>query len=277
MRFSTAGEHADQHEALLTAFRRCRDRLATTLAETRSQGRWQDPTACDAWDRHALAVHLRWAQESLAAIQGADVEQREAPGAGIGDAFDPAETPQRYVDHFSDEDPEETAASLLAAFDANVARFAELADATIEARSVWGAPVDFRLMVAHCLWDHVCHELDLSGPTWDARAVDPEDLAQAAGYSLVPGSLGVAMTGAEGECTVHLAAPATTVRARVEGGVVTVEVTPADGPAEGAVPAVDVLAAITGRADAAASEVLGLGRPFSTSVDGFRGVLTGGR
>jgi uncharacterized protein (TIGR03083 family) len=243
-------QHDDVEELVVAAFLAQRERFLST-ARTLDPDEWNRPSRCSAWTAHQLLIHVLGA---TAACRTTLTGERDVFAGG----FDPNSGPKSFVDRRTGE----PTATTLHDLESEMAGAADAIDHLRGATpaptrtAVWGAQVDWRLILIHMFWDGWLHERDLLLPLGRPAPTSTVEAELAAAYGLHSAGIMNGLTGNPLDLTLPLGGTgAGTYRVVADGGDVRITV---DGPAVHGAPMGDVLAvndAIAGR-QPALSEVL---------------------
>lgn len=155
---------------VLDALRSQRARLLATM-RTASERDWSTPSRCALWNVHELVLHVCGGNQ---AVTGELTGEREV----VAENFDPRTTPNRFVELHAADPIADTLDRLERSSDALVRIVHQHAadGRDDQVLAVWGAPIDWRLLVTHIFWDAWLHERDILLPlghtpdTGDAEA-----------------------------------------------------------------------------------------------------------
>jgi uncharacterized protein (TIGR03083 family) len=235
-------EHDAAEARIVAAYRDQHERVLAT-ARTLDAGEWEQPSRCSAWTAHELLIHLLGA---TGACRTTLTGEREVFAGG----FDPNSGPASFVDLRRGEPVTRTLDDLEAETAATADAISALrgTSPTPTRTAVWGAQVDWRLLLAHMFWDSWMHERDLLLPLGRPVPTTDTEAQLAAAYGLHSAGIMNGLTGNALDVTLHLGGTgAGTYSVTADGGDVRVTVS---GPAAGAAPMGDarvVSDAIAGR------------------------------
>jgi uncharacterized protein (TIGR03083 family) len=234
--------HDEAEAQIVAAYRGQHERVLAT-ARSLDAAEWARPSRCSAWTAHQLLIHLLGA---TGACRTTLTGERDVFAGG----FDPNSGPATFVERRAGE----PVAVTLDDLEAESAATAEAIDAlrgaspTPTRTAVWGAPVDWRLFLAHMFWDSWMHERDLLIPLGRPVTTTESEAQLAAAYGLHSAGIMNGLTGNPIDVTLQLGGTgAGTYTVTADGGDVRVTVV---APATGAAPLGDALLdrdAIAGR------------------------------
>jgi uncharacterized protein (TIGR03083 family) len=155
-----------------------RTRLHETLRVV-GDDEWRAPTRCSNWNVQEVALHVCGASRAIRSVIAGERRQVE-------ENFDPRTSPNVYVDTYSSEAPAETLSRMHETSDALFAVVEGMGeDRDDKVAAVWGAPVDWRLLATHGLWDGWLHERDVLLPLGRTQATGDEEARLAVAYGLL--------------------------------------------------------------------------------------------
>ena len=163
--------------AIVHALRAQRTRLHDELRVVRD-GDWRSPTRCSDWNVQEVVLHVCGAADAFRTVFTGE-------RAVVEEDFDPRTSPNRFVDRHSSEPPVETLHRLAASNDALFGVVDAMGDRDDRLPAVWGAPVDWRLLATHAMWDGWLHERDVVLPLGRTQATGDEEARLAVAYGLM--------------------------------------------------------------------------------------------
>ena len=255
------------HPAIAHALRAQRTRLHDELRVVRD-GDWRSPTRCSDWNVQEVALHVCGASRAIRSVLAGEQAQVE-------ENFDPRTSPSVYVDLHSSEAPPETLHRLQTtneALFAVVEGMGEERDDRVAA--VWGAPVDWRLLTLHAMWDGWLHERDVVLPLGRTQATGDEEARLAVAYGLLLTGVMASFMGLPLDTELRLdGVGGGTFALRVDGGDTSVRAEPtraADASSHGH--AVVVADALSGRG-AEVADVLDVDADLAATLSHLRAFL----
>ncbi|MGI9576879.1 MAG: maleylpyruvate isomerase N-terminal domain-containing protein [Microthrixaceae bacterium] len=262
-------------EAVFEPWTRHRSRFLTALGQL-DDDQWRSTTRCEDWDAIGVLWHLITADQFWAASISSGAVGN--PTAFLAD-FDPTTTPGAISESARKDSPAETLAAMVEVDTA----FRTAVDA-IDGEQ-WELPaespighVPVRLALSHAFWDSWLHERDILVPLGLETEPEPDELWNAAWYSLVAAAAQGGLIGDERSVapgpeepfTVRVTLeefPDRTLELRVDEGV---SVTETDEAGTGIGSALALVEYFTGRA---AEPVGTLPGPLAEHLDRARQIL----
>lgn len=165
--------------AIAHAVRAQRTRLRDELRVVRDDD-WRARSRCSDWSVQQVVLHVCGASGAFTSVLTG-----ERPV--VEEDFDPRTSPNRFVDLHAAESPVDTLHRLEQSSDALFTVVETMADQGRDDRfpAVWGAPVDWRLLATHAMWDGWLHERDVLLPLGRTQATGDEEARLAVAYGLL--------------------------------------------------------------------------------------------